>query len=45
LTLAQGIENKISQIQSLDQKFEEKLNQQIRIKGIECDRKKEYIKK
>jgi hypothetical protein len=41
VTLTQQIEDQISLIQELDKNFEEKLNQQIRMKGSECERKKE----
>jgi hypothetical protein len=41
VTLTQQIEDEISLIHRLDKNFEDKLSQQIRMKGVECDKKKE----
>ncbi len=41
VTLTQQIEDEISLIHRLDKNFEDKLSQQIRMKGFECDKKKE----
>ena len=41
IILTQQLEEQISRVQKLDKNFEERLIQQINIKGNECERKKE----